>query len=567
MWRVTRTEILVRFLLCLVGSLIALTSFAALANTPGHSPKAGEFGAAIGLIIIVMPNWLGWVFLARLNKGRAGYPLPLLYTRPVSTFALIGLQFTYLTLVQVAIYLTCALLLRAVSGYPFPLLSVAAWIAVSTLFMNMIYWSSRSVLLQQVGGGLASGVWLLYAMHRITWLPNGQNWFDSPGFWPNLFRLTSSDWLILGLIALASFGITVFSVARQRRGDARAAWTPGSGWPDWIVSLFRMPCPTSSSARAQLWFDLKSRGLPVLSLGLMLAVINPLLFALCNRVDGANPDWTIPLGPMALMLAMISFGGVTIIGGLNAFGIRWRQGGGYFEATQPFSSAKLAGLKILARAGCLIASLFAIGASMWLFLSHYPLLTGDKLFWKMTGTAHIVFLHNAEAAMSAMSSHEKLSLVFAAFMVVFVWVASLAVIMPLWARYPRRGNIVASTLLLGGLSLSLLALTGRLGAVPGAFVDAVFMAARWLATAAVLLSTLYFCWNSLAERLLTARFALGAVAVTVAFGAAWLTVLRMAGLRLADMPATNAASMLSLVALPLLLAVLVPWSLSRYRHF
>jgi len=507
------------------------------------------------------------VFLARLNKGRAGYPLPLSYTRPVSTVALIGLQFTYLTLVQVAIYLASALLLRAVSGYPFPLLPVATWIAVSTLFMTMIYWSSRSVLVQQVGGGLASGVWLLYAMHRITWLPNGQNWFDSPSFWPNLFRLAPSDWLILGLIALASFGITVFSVARQRRGDARAAWTPGSGWPDWIVNLFRIPCPTFSSARAQLWFDLKSRGLPVLSLGLMLAVINPLLFVLSNRVDGANPDWPIPLGPMAMLLAMMSFGGVLIIGGLNAFGIRWRQGGGYFEATQPFSSAQLASLKILARAGCLIAALFAIGASMWVFLSHFPLLTGDKLFWRMTGMAHIVFLHNAETAMGALASHEKLSLVFAALMAVFVWVASLSVIMPLWARYPRRGNIVASVLLLGGLSLSLLAMAGRLGYVPDSLVDMVFTASQWFVVAAVMVSTIYLVWNSLTERLLTARYALGAVALSVSFGVAWITVLRLAGLRLADMPATTAASTLSLVALPLLLAILVPWSLSRFRHF
>src|SRR6478609_1596302 len=114
-WRVTRTEIIVRLSICVVGALIALAWFAAMANRAGHAATAGEFGAVIALIIIVMPNWLGWIFLGRLNKGRAGYPLPLLYTRPVSTVALVGLQFAYLTLVQVAIYLASALLLTAVS--------------------------------------------------------------------------------------------------------------------------------------------------------------------------------------------------------------------------------------------------------------------------------------------------------------------------------------------------------------------------------------------------------------------------------------------------------------------
>jgi hypothetical protein len=567
MWRVTRTEIIVRLSLCIVGGLIALASFAALADVPGHSATAGEFGAVIALIIIVMPNWLGWIFLGRLNKGRAGYPLPLLYSRPVKTAALIGLQFAYLTVVQVAIYLASALLLKAVSGYPFPLLPVATWIGISTLMMTAIYWSSRSVLVQQFVGGLLSGVWLLYAMHRITSRPDGEDWYDSPSLWPSIFQLTPTDWLMLTLIGVTSIGLTMYSVARQRRGDARTPWTPGSGWPDWIVNLLRIPCPTSSATRAQMWFDLKSRCLPVLSLGLMLAIINPLLFALANEVDRANPDWSVPLGPMVLLLAMMSFGGVLVIGGINAFGIRWRQGGTYFEATQPFGSAQLASLKVLVRTVCLLAALLAVGGSMWAYLSHFPLLTGDKLFWKMTGMAHIVFLKNAESAFGALTAYQKFSMVFAALVAIFLWVASLAVIMPLWVRYPRQGNTVASALLIGGLSVSLLGLAGRLGVVPAALVDVVFSVASWLIVAAIVLTTIYLFWNGVAERLLSGRYAFGAVTLSVVFGAAWLTVMRLAGLRLVDMAATNVASVLSLVVLPLLCALLVPWSLSRYRHF
>ena len=564
-WRVTRVEIAWRFSLCLVGGLMALTSFTAFAG-PEDMGRARDFGAVAAMVVIFMPNWLGWMFLGRLNQGRAGYPMPLLYTRPIRTITLVGVQFAYLTAVQVAIYLVCALVLKLVSGYPFPFLAVAAWIATSTLLMTSIYWSSRSVLLQQFVGGLISGAWLLYAVFRLTSFPDGQKWHDSPSLWPSIFQLTLGDSLMLVLISAGSFGITVYSVARQRRGDARTPWTPGSGWPDWMVNLLRLPCPTSSPTRAQMWFDLKSRGLPLLSLGLILAIVNPLLFAISNRVDAANPDWEIPLGPMAMLLSMMSFLAVMALGGLNAFGIRWRQGGTYFEANHPFSTVRLANLKVFVRSACLVAALLVVGGSMWAFLSAYPLLTGDKLFWKMTGTAHIVFLRGAEAAFGALAGYEKLSLVVVACMGIFVWVASLAVILPLWARYPRRGNIAASALLIGGLSLSALVLAGRLGLVPGSLVDLAFATTRWLFIAATLFVTTYLAWSSFAERLLTSGYALGVLAVAMAFGAASLTVLHMGGLRLADVPATTVVSMMTMLLVPLMLMLLVPWSLSRYRH-
>jgi len=564
-WRVARTEGLLRLALCVVGGLIALISFAALSTTAVDPTKTRESGAVIAMVIIVMPNWLGWIFLARLNKGRAGYPMPLLYTRPVTTVRLVGLQMVFLTSISTAIYLVSAVLMKLASGYPFPFLSVAVWIATSTVMMTSIYWSSRSVLFQQFVGGFISGGWLLYAITRLN-LPDGRDWNDSVTLWPTAFHLTLTDWVICGLIAVASFGMSVYSISRQRRGDARAAWTPGSGWPSWIVNLFHVPCPTSSATRAQIWFDLKSRGLPVLSLGLMLAILNPLLFALSNRVDAAHPDWSIPVGPMAMLFSMMSFGAVLVIGGVNAFGIRWRAGGTYFEATQPYSSARLAGLKVIVRSTCLIAALIAVGGTTWAYLSHFPLLTGDKLFWKMTGMAHIVFLKGAESAFGSLAIHEKLSLLVIAFAAVFVWVASFAVILPLWFRYPRRGNIAAAVLLAGGLALSVLALAGSLGLVPAFLVDAVFATTRWLAAAAALLATIYLFWNAFAERLLTPGYALGAAMITAVLGLACLAVLQLAGLQMTDISVTNAASMLSLLLVPLLAIVLVPWSLSRFRH-
>ena len=81
-----------------------------------------------------------------------------------------------------------------------------------------------------------------------------------------------------------------------------------------------------------------------------------------------------------------------------------------------------------------------------------------------------------------------------------------------------------------------------------------------------MLATVYLFWAAFAERLLTLRSACGAVLVSAAFGAAWLTVLRAAGVQLAGMPAMDAVWMLSPALLPLMASVLAPWSLSRIRH-
>ena len=81
-------------------------------------------------------------------------------------------------------------------------------------------------------------------------------------------------------------------------------------------------------------------------------------------------------------------------------------------------------------------------------------------------------------------------------------------------------------------------------------MDALFGATPWIAAAAIALATVYLFWRSLAERLLTLRSACGALLVSAAFGAAWVTVLRAAGVQFAGMPTTEAVGMLSPILLP-----------------
>jgi hypothetical protein len=64
-----------------------------------------DFSAAIALIRIVLPHFVGWLSMAKVNSGRPGFPLHLLYTRPVRTPVLVAVPMAYLAATPAALYL------------------------------------------------------------------------------------------------------------------------------------------------------------------------------------------------------------------------------------------------------------------------------------------------------------------------------------------------------------------------------------------------------------------------------------------------------------------------------
>jgi hypothetical protein len=222
----------------------------------------------------------------------------------------------------------------------------------------------------------------------------------------------------------------------------------------------------------------------------------------------------------------------------------------------------VAALKLLVKSVCVLAALMAIGVSAWLSL---PLL-GDAVFIQMWGVPLNSQRSAINVAVAALTGYEQLALAVLAAGGVALWVASWAVLGALWTRYPRRMNIAASLLLLYGLAIALLALATWRGNGPEVPLGAILRATSWVAAAAIVFATAYLAWRTFAERLLTVRQAWGVVFLSTTFAAAWLTVLRSAGLSLADMPAADAVRMLSPAWLPLTVSVLAPWSYSRVRH-
>src|SRR5262249_15487854 len=136
-WRLTRIELAWKLALGIGGALTVLVLFAVFQPSDAANRYQDSMGlaAATALILIVMPHLAGWKSMATLNSGRRGSPLSLHYTRPVRTAVIVGLPMAYLTAVSWATYLVSALLLRVTSGFAFPLLPVAAWMAAFTVVL------------------------------------------------------------------------------------------------------------------------------------------------------------------------------------------------------------------------------------------------------------------------------------------------------------------------------------------------------------------------------------------------------------------------------------------------
>lgn len=564
LWRVTRTEAAWKLAIGTVGSMAALILIADLA------PSKMEAGVVIAMMVLVVPNTFVWVSLGFLNVGRPGFPLRLLYTRPLRTSVIVGIPMAYLTFVPAATYLVSALFIRLTLGYPIPLLPVAAWIVAFNFFQMAHNWSASKTAVMHLTGTVASIAWMIFATYRVVSFP--ASFSPDPKPWLATFDLPLSDYALFAVIGLASFGIAVSRVARQRHGDTRAEspLSPATGLRGWLINLFHVACPTSSATRAQLWFDLKSNGVPLLTIGAGLAIVYPLLISVTGAIDAAIAR-LLPVVPcsiglclytrvFAVIFAIVFPVSVLIMGG-NAFGIRRGPGGTYvsaFEATRSFGTAKIASLKILMTSACVLAALIAVGVSVWISLSSFPFLEQEKIFIEIAGTVNSG-QRGIEGAVAALNGYEKLALAFVAVIGVVVWVAVLAVLAALWTRYSRRVNLAALLLLSYGLALTLLVLAQRYGIAPAGLLDALFAATRWITAVAIVLTTIYLFRRGLADRLLTTRYTCGAVVVSVAFGAAWLTVLEAAGVQ-------PAASMWWPVLLPPMASVLAPWSLSRIRH-
>ena len=91
-WRLIRAEAAWRLSLSIVGGLAAFVVVAAAA--PNQATR--DFSASVALFVLISLNFMVWVAIAKLKGGRLmdgyrpGFPLYLLYTRPLRTTVLVA---------------------------------------------------------------------------------------------------------------------------------------------------------------------------------------------------------------------------------------------------------------------------------------------------------------------------------------------------------------------------------------------------------------------------------------------------------------------------------------------
>jgi len=545
-WRLTRIEAAQRLGLGLVGSAAAVVVF----NT----------GALAVFWILFTLNAFFYMSIAKLNGGRfidgykPGFPLYLYYTRPVPTAAFVGVAMAYDAITGAASYILCAALLGFVFKLQLPLFSVACLLFTFHLAYLAIQWSTRNRIVQWIGSMVISWPPFFLVVFRIRSMPD--------------FGFSAVEYGVMVLICIVSVWIAVAGVARQRRGDsveaaprAFAAGGPG-GYPDWMISLMRFQCPTSSPTRAQIWFELQSNGLPILAIGLSIALLVFLLYAIAIAIEPVRH---------AAIAAPLMFGipALLLVFGGNAFGIRKKQGRTYastFEATQPYGTAQMAGLKILVRTGCVLAALIMVLASVWMSAS----LLSTWGSWIVEGKDTLPELLKTRAKLGdvfgGLSVYAYATQAVALSLFVACIVTALATFTALRARYPRLVLTAMSLLLLSLLTLIVMAWAAKNGFTSWVLVNAIVRAMQWFSGVAVLFGTMYLAWRVLAEHLITARQA-GIIGLVLAlFAAGWMALLVALGVSPTSLSVAQSIVMLSPVLVPLIFIVLAPWSLSRVRH-
>jgi hypothetical protein len=542
-WRLSRVEAGQRLGLGLVAGGGALALF--------------DNGATIAFWILVAVHAFFWFSISKLNGGKfsdgykPGFPLYLLFSRPVPTATFVGVAMLYDALSCTALYLASAAILIFVFGKSIPLFPVAVCLVSIHLACTCIQWATRSRIVQWSGSILAGWPFFFLIQNRV----------GSP---PQL-EFSPLETAVMILVGIVSVVLTIVGVSRQRRGDAVAIVPQqkegAGGYPAWLISIFRLRCPTSSATRAQIWFELKSSGWPVLAIGVGIAILISLLFAISIVV------W--PARNLAIGIAMFSVPIVLFLLGSNVFGVRSKQGRIYpsaFEATQPCGTAQLAGLKLLVRSACVLAALAAIGISVWVSSSWL----GGWKPWFVDGkdaVEGLVKIRNTIAGnLGELPGYAYAAQAVIAFLASAALIASQSAREALKARYPRGVMVVNLLPIVWGLAIVLLALARKSGIAPTMPINAILQASFWIAMLLVSLATLYLFWNGIASRVLTAGYMSGAIVVTAVFAAALLTMAYTLDGPLTRITAPAIAAMAFPVLLVLMNSVLAPWSLDRVRH-
>jgi hypothetical protein len=557
-WRLTWRQ------LVFFGALAGLSGWAMLAG--GARTGMDRGGAFVVFVLLMSVATLALTALCMVTgRSTAGFPDPLAFGRPVRTSLLVAVPMFYRAAACGAIYALPTAALRAVYGVPFPVAPIAALLAASAMLFLASSWFSRDAKMRTLS---TIALWLFAVPAALRWL---DPWNVATGAFPppvvsDMVHLSAADYAAIALAVVGVYFVTVHGVERQRHGDGAEQRGPRPSQPvvarrpsaatkgfvehfrDAALAVVRWPCPTSSPLAAELWIETKSRALPVLAIGLLLALCIPVLAALGGKVQadaiaafGLFVVTCVIIVPLLPLFAAISTSFLNREASLRA-------PMNAFEATRPIATAHLAAVQIAVAVSGVLGAWTLIAASLWFSL---PLVGAQTPFATLPETI-AAFLRGIPLW--------RLAGVAALGLIAFATVvAVLAAFRALAAAYGKR-------LWLGTFGLGLYAIFVLFAVVTERWSGAAIGAHLWALAAAIPAGTAFVTVRALTERTVLPRHAAAALAVWAAFVAVGWLVARDLGFSLNGLAPAIGALVLAAALLPLTASLLAVWSLGLIRH-
>jgi hypothetical protein len=540
-WRTTRRQIL------FCAAIGTLAGWALLA-------RAADEGAFPVFLLLVSVAVLAW-FATLARSGRAGFPQPLAFVRPVRTWVLVAVAMFYLAGACAATYVIPTVVLRAAFGAPLPLLPVAVLIGAGAALFCASNWFTRARAPRLV----ASVVFVLAIGPALRWLAPWKappNPMGPPVLTVAGIQLGLVEYAAVAIAVAVAFAATVLGVDGQRHdgGAVRPLHGPAAEgaraspkglveqFRDAVLGLVRVPCPTSSPLAAELWLETKARGLPVVVIGAVLAACIPLL------LSGNEPAlWGIGLTFAGVAVTLPFFAGISVSFWHRDSSLRAPMN--VFEAVRPATTTRLAAVQIAVAVTSILAAWLLLGASLWLSLPHFRAVDSAPL---------------QRALVAALAAWPAVRLALTPIVTVVAFATVVALLAAVRAYSVRHGKWVWLGAL--GVAAYVIGLSVAAGSASENLSAAVIGVHVWALALAIPLLTGLVIVRALAHGLLSFAVCAGMVAAWVAFAAAAAYLAYDFGFAVTALPSALAALAAASLVLPLTAAVLAPWSLRSIRH-
>jgi hypothetical protein len=543
--------------LAFFGALASFGGWAMLAGGAQDAPDRG--GAYMVFVLLIMVATMASIAVS-LVAGRTtlGFPYPLAFGRPVRTSLFVAVPMFYRAAACAAIYAVPATALRAAYGVPFPVTPVAVLLAAFATLALGSTWFTRDARLR----ALSTVALLLFGVPAaLGWLGpwNAAGGSFPPPVEPEMVYLSAAKYGLIALGVAAVYLVTVYGVERQRHGaEAPRPSQPAVAqrprvttkgfiehFRDATLLIARWPCPTSSPLAAELWIETKARALPVLAIGLLLALCVPLLVKLGGTVEAQ-------LVGVFIVVCVIVVVGSPFSAAISAS--FWNREASLrapmspFEATRPIATARLAAVQITVALGAIVGAWTFISASLWFSL---PLVGAD------TALATVP---------RAVAASLRAAPIMRVAGILMIGVVTLSTIVALLAAFRAFSVLYGKRLWLGALGLCLYGIFGLFAIATERWSGAVIGLHLWALAAVVPAGTVFAMVRALKERIVLPHHA--AVALVI-WGASivlgWLVV-RDLGIQFDALAPVIGALVVAAALLPLTAGMLAVWSLGLIRH-